>query len=176
MLRVFALFSVTSFEPARSYAVVPLASSRRHCQLGLSASTAFAYGDAGGAPDGIVAVAGGPDDRVAERIRDADAVGLAGTGRCGRVEEAERRSVPPRRAVGLEGLDHRRGRGRRAAQHVDVRCALSRSHAAVQPMRTVPGPRGVTTGVSSAEVLDGIDDSSRSLAWRTGRGLAGSCR
>ena len=38
-LRLFALFSVRSFEPARSNAVVPLASPMRHCQSGVSART-----------------------------------------------------------------------------------------------------------------------------------------
>ena len=43
-------------EPAWSYAVVPLASPIRHCQLGLSASTVAAYGDGGADPSGIVTV------------------------------------------------------------------------------------------------------------------------
>ena len=88
--------------------------------VGLSASTLAAYGDGGRrCPAGIVTVAGGADERVAERVGDADPVGLARARRRGRVDEAERRSVPPRR-VGLEGLEHGRGRGRRAAQHLDL--------------------------------------------------------
>ena len=50
----------------------------------------------------------------------------------------------------------------------NFRCALSRSHAAVQPMRTAPGPIGVAVGVSSLKlwIASTLGDTER-LANRT---------
>src|SRR4051812_1542253 len=53
MLRWFWLFSVRSFEPARSYAVVPEVSPIRHSQSGLSERTDAAYVEALGVPLGM---------------------------------------------------------------------------------------------------------------------------
>ena len=139
---------------------MPLASPRRHCQLGLSACTARGVRStaAGGVRPGSVTVAARPTSDVAERVGDPDAVGLA---RCPVARSCRRSPAADgstTSCVGLERVDHGRGRGGRAAQHLELQAARCRGPTPpVQPMRTVPGPNGVTRRRELGEALDRVD-------------------
>ncbi len=151
------VFRIASFEPAWSYAVAPLASPIRHCQTGTVGEHRCGIRRRRRGSVGDRHCRRRADERGAERVGRADAVGLAAARRRGRVEEAERRTVPPRRAVGVGRVDDGRGRRGRAAQHLELQVrvvAIPRRGPADAHRARTHRCRG---GSELAEALDRVD-------------------